>query len=217
MLRPDGSNLEIIFEYYEPHTDGVVTDSSELIVEYLKDIGINVIPRVVTFPQLQEDVVNNDVDMNFAHVVDGLEPLFVVHAHTAVPYNYSWIDSWGIPWAQWYTTGGAEGEEPPQEIKDLYEYWNDMKVDPSEENRLEAGRNIWRQMAEQLYKVGTIGGLPVIYIVDNNIKNVPEDYLYNEWNYMRFGPLDPYFYIEGASSDTVPSSILYEGPPGLGN
>ena len=91
-----------------------------------------------------------------------------------------------------------------------------MKTDPSEEKRLEAGRNVWCQMAEQMYKIGTIGGLPVIYIVNNNVRNVPEDYLYNEWNYMRYGPLDPYFYIEGASADTVPNSILYEGPPGLG-
>ena len=216
LLRPDGKRLEIIFEYYEPHTDGVATTSSELIVGYLADIGINVIPRVVTFPQLQEDVVNNDVDMNFAHVVDGLEPLFVDHPHTAIPYNYTWIDSWAILWAQWYTTGGAEGEEPPQEIKDLYEWWNQMKTDPSEGNRLEAGKNIWRQMAEQLYKVGTVSGLPVVYLVDNNIKNVPEDYLFNEWNYMRFGPLSPYFYIEGASADTAPNPIIYEGPPGLG-
>jgi peptide/nickel transport system substrate-binding protein len=217
LLRPDGRRLEIIFEYYEPRTDGVISASSELIIGYFRDIGINVIPRVVTFPQLQEDVVNNDVDMNFAHVVDGLEPLFTVHAHTAIPYNYSWIDSWAIPWAQWYTTGGAEGEEPPQEIKDLYDWWNVMKTDPSEENRLEAGRQIWRQMADQLYKVGTVGGLPVIYIAGNKVRNIPEDYLYNEWNYMRWGPLDPYFYIEGASADTVPNAILYEGPPGLGN
>ncbi|MHA1305577.1 MAG: ABC transporter substrate-binding protein, partial [Candidatus Heimdallarchaeaceae archaeon] len=217
LLRPDGKRLEIIFEYHEPHTDGVVTAQSELIVGYLADIGISVIPRVVTFPQLQEDVVANDVDMNFAHVVDGLEPLFTVHAHTAVPYNYSWIDSWAIPWAQWYTTGGSEGEEPPQEIKNLYDWWNQMKTDPKEENRIEAGRNIWRQMAENIYKIGTIGRLPVIYLVNNNIKNVPEDYLFNEWNYMRFGPLDPYFFIEGASADTEPNPILYEGPPGLGN
>jgi len=217
LLRPDGEPLEIIFEYYEPHTDGVATEQSELIVSYMADLGINVIPRVVTFAQLQEDVVANDVDMNFAHVVDGLEPLFTVHAHTAIPYNFSWIDSWSIPWSQWYATAGAEGEEPPQGIKDLYDWWNVMKTDGVEANRVAAGQNVWRQMAENMYKIGTVGGLPVIYLVNNDIKNVPEDYLFNEWNYMRFGPLDPYFYIEGASADTVSSPILYEGAPGLGN
>ena len=207
LLRPDGKQLDIVFEYFEAPG----SDSSELIVDYFKDIGINIIPKVVTFPQYQEDVVNNDVAISFAQTVDGLEPLFTVHAHTAIPYNYSWIDSWAIPWAQWYTTKGAEGEEPPQEIKDLYDWWNVMKTDPTEANRIEAGQKIWRQMAEQLYKVGMIGNQPVVFIAKNSIKNIPDDYTYNEWNWMRFGPLDPYYYIEGASADTVPNPIIYAG------
>jgi len=207
LQRPDGKRLDIVFEYIEAPG----SDSSELIVDYFKDIGINVIPRVVTFPQIQEDVVNNDVDMGFAQPTDGLEPLFTLHPHPAIPYNYSWIDSWAIEWAQWYTSNGAEGEEPPQEIKDLYDWWNVMKTDPSEENRLEAGRNVFRQTAEKLYKVGLIGNQPVAHIAKNSIKNIPDDYTYNIWNWMRFGPLDQYFYIEGASTDTVPNPIIYEG------
>jgi len=214
LLRPDGKQLDIVFEYFEAPG----TDSAELIVSYLKDIGINVIPRVVTFNQYLEDVVNDDVDMSFPEAASGLEPLFTVHPHTAVPYNYSWIDmGWAIEWAHWYSTNGAEGEEPPQEIKDLYDWWNVIKTDPVEENRIEAGRDIWRQMAEKLYKIGLVGDQPVVFIAKNNIKNIPDDYTYNVWNWMRFGPLSPYFYIEGASADTEPNPILYEGPPGFGN
>lgn len=207
LLRPDGKRLDIVFEYYEAPGN----NSSELIVSYLKGIGINVIPKMVAFPQFQEDVVKNNVDMTFSQPGDGLEPLFTVHPYSVVPYSYAWVSIWGVTWAQWYSSNGAEGEEPPQEIKDLYNWWNVMKTDPSEENRIEAGRNIWRQMAEQLYKVGTIGDQPVVFIAKNSIKNIPEDFIYNDWNWMRFGPLDPYFYIEGASADTVPNPIIYEG------
>ena len=220
LLKSDGERLQIIFEYSEGQS-GVRAGSAamnEVLMDYLEDIGIELIPRLVTNPQYNEDVVNNDIQMSFANVTDGLEPFFTLNPHTMVPNSPTWANAWAVEWAYWLQTDGEEGEEPPQEIKDLYNLYEELKANPTEEGRIAAGQNIFTQMVEKTYKIGLLGNMPHIIILNNDIKNIPGDgWLFGEWPFLRTGSMGPYAYIEGASADTAPNPILYEGPPGLGN
>ena len=49
-----------------------------------------------------------------------------IWAHETIWPSAGWDDYlpgnfWGQLWAQWYSSGGKSGEEPPKEVKDLYD------------------------------------------------------------------------------------------------
>ena len=186
-LRPDGKRLQIVYEYVGES----VSQPQELLVDYLKKVGVEIIPKPETFALLSERTTANEVQMEDAHVVDGLEPLFTIHAHPVVPYSWSWIGIWGTKWAQWYQTRHAEGEEPPQAIKDLFTWWDGMKTTDGAA-KVELGRKIFRAHAENYWKIGTTTVPPVVWIFKNDLKNTPPpNATYNVWNWMRSMPFDP--------------------------
>ena len=77
-------------------------------------------------------------------------------------------------WGLWYETGGEEGEKPIPEVKKLLEYYEKMVSHPDKEMRYEAGKNMVRAQAENLWSIGTVGMRPTPIIISNKLKNVPK-------------------------------------------
>ncbi|NQS88583.1 ABC transporter substrate-binding protein, partial [Patescibacteria group bacterium] len=67
-----------------------------------------------------------------------------------------------------------EGEEPPPEIKRLYDIWEEIKVTVDPEKRKRLFQEILKANAENVYPIGAVGEVPHIVIVGNNFHNVPE-------------------------------------------
>jgi len=205
--RPDGSQLQIVYEY----VGETVTEQVELLVDYWRQIGIEVLPKPQTFELLSERIVANQVQLANAQPVSGLEPLFVDHPHPVVPYDWSWIGTWGLRWAQYRTTGGQQGEKPPQYIQQLFDWWNVMRTEDAAA-RVEAGKNIFREHAEMHLKIGLYTQPPVVRIVAGDLYNYPwEGAAYNVWNWMRSMPFDPpQMYFDGRPSITDPSPLIWD-------
>ncbi len=88
-------------------------------------------------------------------------------------------------WDKWFTSNGAEGEEPPAEIVDLYnkiEKFCTLPMGSEEYEKL--GNEILTYMTKQLYFIG-ISVAPRVIILNNNLGNVPTEgifaYDYNFW------------------------------------
>ncbi|GAI32405.1 unnamed protein product, partial [marine sediment metagenome] len=62
---------------------------------------------------------------------------------------------------------------PPQEIKNLYKWWEEMKVTMDEKERIRLGKKILRSQAENLWTIGTVGNQPHVVLVKNRLRNVP--------------------------------------------
>ncbi len=77
------------------------------------------------------------------------------------------------PWAKWYATGGAEGEEPPAGVKERLELWTQVKqtLDPDERKRL--FHAMADSAADEFPMIGTVKATSTYGIGKTALGNVP--------------------------------------------
>jgi len=81
----------------------------------------------------------------------------------------------GYPWYQWYSTSGAEGEEPPESIKELFAIAEEWKTSvPGSEKYIELGKEMMQINLENLFLIGTVSEIPGPTVVSNKLGNVPK-------------------------------------------
>lgn len=97
---------------------------------------------------------------------------------------------WGIPWSQWYNSGGAKGEEPPASVKKRMELYDQAKatVDPDQRRALIA--EIADIAADEFEVMSVSKNVPLYGIVKNDLKNVPES-MPSSWYYPTPAPTLP--------------------------
>jgi peptide/nickel transport system substrate-binding protein len=77
---------------------------------------------------------------------------------------------WGALWGRWYNTKGEQGEEPPQYIKDLYNWMDEYNLTDLDE----PAANVLASQAEHIWTIGAIGNAPHPVLVRNTLKNVSQ-------------------------------------------
>lgn len=172
-LRPDGQRLTIIMEYPDvviPRTPVV-----ELAVQYWQEVGLDVRSRVISGELQGQRTAGNLMDAS--NWIGGRESdvLYPIQAnYYLVPTSTGWERTHWPLWETWFNTEGREGEEPPEQIKQLNRWWTQVLGEPDADKRLELGKNILRAQAENLWMIGTVGMIPHPIIANNKLRNVPE-------------------------------------------
>ncbi|MDH7487341.1 MAG: ABC transporter substrate-binding protein [Anaerolineae bacterium] len=90
--------------------------------------------------------------------------------------------TFGPLFRKWYQTNGAEGMEPPPEIKKLVEIIDEAKVS-GRERQIELAKELFKIWADNVWEIGTVGLTPMIQgvlVVNQNLHNVPET-AGNDW------------------------------------
>jgi peptide/nickel transport system substrate-binding protein len=81
----------------------------------------------------------------------------------------------GVPWMDWRNSGGSEGEEPPQWVKDLWKIADEWPtLVPGTPRYMDLGKKMIRINMENLSIIGTLGQIPLMNVVSNRLGNVPE-------------------------------------------
>ena len=97
---------------------------------------------------------------------------------------------WGIPWSHWYNSGGADGEEPPESVKQRMELYDQAKATADPDKRLDLIHQIADIAAEE-FEVFAVSKSAARYgIVKNGLRNVPES-MPSSWYYATPGPTLP--------------------------
>jgi peptide/nickel transport system substrate-binding protein len=139
---------------------GVADRAYEILAEYWRKLGIDI---AVNFMPSQ-----NWVAMVRAgeHVAAGYPIWYVPTADTAYYAPLTGL---------YYATNGAQGVEPQGELLKLQQLFDEMKAatDPAEQKRL--GQEIVRIHAENLFKVGYVGGFQPV-LADSRFHNIPHEY-----------------------------------------
>ncbi len=84
--------------------------------------------------------------------------------------------TFGPLFRKWYETNGAEGMEPPAEIKKLVEIIDEAKIS-GRARQIELAQELFRVWADNIWEIGTVGLTPMIQgvvIVNKDLRNVPE-------------------------------------------
>ena len=181
--RPDGSDLNITLEWTPMETPKL--EIMELVTAHWRDIGIDIALDQLDGGLLQERVSANETDMTLWHIDRCSDILFPREPMWFAPITEPWWEHnlWR-EWETWYVTGGDSGEEPPAHMKELQDHYETMLYTTDEEERIAAGKAILESQAENIWTIGTVGLAPQPLLVDENLKNVPEEGLWgwdNRW------------------------------------
>lgn len=181
----DGSSLELIVEAVG--TGNV--DALEIAVEGWNDIGLKTALKTMTRDVYWPRANANEVMIATWGTDRGLVPM--VDPVYQFPFDER---SWGAPaFGTWYKTGGELGEEPPAEMKELMDLYDQYKVTVDSSAQLEIAKQLVRLSTERLYTIGTVGMAPSIVVVKDDFMNVMEEFT-ADWLIMSPGTQDPSHY-----------------------
>lgn len=191
----NGETFTITIEYAPVF--GPWGDVAQLVADYWAEIGIRAV--------VQEEARNLFGERcSEGHTVDiGIwmadrcatplpEPRFFMPISGGTPCGN------GADWYTWYVTNGAEGEEPPEDIKAHYALYDRIKGATSADEVQKLGQQFIDYASEQLWAIGIVGLLPHVGIVKENFRNVPEDAI-SDWLQQTPGNTTPeqYFIRQG--------------------
>jgi peptide/nickel transport system substrate-binding protein len=161
----DGSELTLVIE--SSTTDGPDLDALELIVEQLKEAGLNTTLKTMNRDLYWPRAIGNEVMIN----VWGTGSIFpLMNPDNLLAFNEK--SFWGPQFGIWYQTNGASGEEPPDHIKKGQEIFAQIMQTTDGEAQAELGKELVRDATENMWIINVAGRAPVPVVVKNNFKNV---------------------------------------------
>ena len=190
-VMADGKRLTIQVSVI-PTFRAVWVEALEIIKRHLAKVGVEMqilsMERSLFFAQTSE---NNDHDFAVWNSATGITP-----GETPAAYMATTHDSrQGIPWANWYQSGGAKGEKPPASMMARYQLWDQARAEAQPDKRDAIFKQIIEAAATEFETIG-IATIPPRYgIRKRKLVNVPAE-MPNYWSYPTPGPtlLQTYFW-----------------------
>ncbi len=164
-LLPSGERLDILML----GTPGD-SDITELIAEELKAVGLNVEARIELWGGIAELAGANEHDAVVWWGAGGMDVL-------TEPRHFVTQDGnayWGAAWGTWYATGGEAGEEPPEDIKKINEWYEQAVQTLDLEEQQRYMEKVFDMHEENLYVIGVSDNVEDYTLVSNDLRNVPE-------------------------------------------
>lgn len=164
---PSGKPLKYAFDYF--NGEGPKMQILELVSEYWRAIGIDVVGTPVTRQLLGPRVETNKEPMSLWHGDASTDVL--------LPVDRKWVtgkngDECTIAplWNAWWESDGTEGEEPAEWYREALDTWRQFSetLDPA------LAAELLQSQADNLWSIGTVGMTPWPFIVKTNIGNVAE-------------------------------------------
>ena len=172
-LRPDGKPLVIHLIYAIQWGDPAL---HELAKEYWEAVGVKVELKEISTEAYRAMAASNDHDIQVTNSGTETEaPLYSNPFRLFPPFGDAALEPlFGAPWAEWHATNGAQGTEPPDDIKPLWDLTDKWKSSlPGSDDYIKLGQQLAQVQIDRGMIIGTITSPPVITIVSRNLVNVP--------------------------------------------
>jgi len=156
-----------------PSESGTGTDFWQLVADYWREVGLDFVVKIDA-PTLSVLQVSNGNSDFWAYATAGMH--WILDPVWFVPWLSS---SYFAPlYGRYHSTSGKGGLKPPEDIQQLLDWYLELRASTDETHRLELGRNILRQWAEECYTIG-ISRSELLTIVSNRFKNVPDSMIHS--------------------------------------
>jgi len=145
-------------------------DAVEMACYYWRRVGVNCQMRIVSATQRTRDINIGRMEMD-VHKEGGnyFGPLLAggfAPTHPAECGQYT-------KWAAWLRSGGLNGWEPPERVKNLDRQWAKVVEARNEQENVAAWQKLTENAIEMLPVIGIMTSPGKVVIVKNNFKNVP--------------------------------------------
>ncbi len=167
---PDGSKLTITLEYLDFETPKGI--SMELVRDYWREVGIDLRLMSIERRLQTERAQANRMQMTLWHADKVTDILFPLVPDWFYPHRAGWELSLWNHWARYHQTDGELGEEPPELIRKLQYWGNQLRTATTEAHRTKAAKTLLAAAAENLWTIGTVGQAPHPVVVSTRLKNV---------------------------------------------
>jgi peptide/nickel transport system substrate-binding protein len=179
-LGTDGNELLLIIyatTAWPPETPEVM----EIVKGYWAEVGIKatVTPEAGQLWGTRHNAGEHDLSSRGAHFGGGpVHP--TLNANTFALTNWQWAPEW----AKWLDTKGAEGVEPPDDVKRLREIREQILGEPDEAKRNELMQEVFQIHMNNLWSIGIVVDDPKIgqlRVIKNRLRNVVTWSISGEW------------------------------------
>ncbi len=200
-LRPDGERLKFNIEHAGERVGPVTDKFTEMIVTQWLEVGIE-----ATTKQIQESLYNErmlayQVHCGVWHNDRCTDMLFPIEPQWFIPTGSPAQGTACSAWAVWYQAADRTAEgliEPPDEIKALYDIFDQMTSVVDEDERVRLGQQILDYLADNPLEVGVILECPAPVLANKNMRNLPRPKVPIGWDTYGFSTYHPEaFYYEG--------------------
>jgi peptide/nickel transport system substrate-binding protein len=185
-LRPDGQKIffaiDVIPTLYPDEVDAL-----ELVKRHWADIGIDIKVNTIERALYYTRGDNNDHDAAVWPGPGGLDPMLDPRDFFA---QHTQGSRYAIPWAQWYVSGGKDGQEPPESQKQRMKLFDQARATADLQKRGEIMKQLFDHTAEAFETIGICLAVNAFGICKNNLQNVPAKYP-NSWSWPNPGPALP--------------------------
>ncbi len=175
-LLPDGRPMELVVEDSGESTEQ--TDVLELVRDSWRQIGIRLFAKPSQLTLFRRRVFSGEALMSIDKgIEDGLANA------SSSPWEFAPTTQQQLEWPKWgqyYETKGRAGEAPelPSAVRlsELYQDWLGT-ASPQEQTRI--WHDILQIWADEVFSIGTIGGVLQPVVVNDALRNIPEKGIYN--------------------------------------
>jgi peptide/nickel transport system substrate-binding protein len=150
---PDGQKFTMYFTYAAAFPTNQPT--AELVAEQWKLLGLD-----IQLKQVESTLLDTMIEANQVQVTTTF-----THGPVMAPWTDWAFNHWGRLWNLWYTTNGAQGERPPDEVLNFYKMVESLRKLPLEEARKKRAE-LHEEMKQNLWYL-----IPVDQIVQPVVKN----------------------------------------------
>jgi len=177
-LRPDGKPLEIVMETWEEFAP-----FAEMVAENWTKVGVK-----TTMKQEERSLWDQRMPANEQDAVAFPYDTVAEPSLRAGSMGRLRPTDVNMPlWRAWFQSDGKQGEEPPQEYKDLYAMADKMAIlKPGSEEYMKLGKEIATRYTNNLGVFGAYLG-PRVVILSNKLGNVPTKGVFSN-DYMFWDP-----------------------------
>jgi peptide/nickel transport system substrate-binding protein len=175
-LLPDGRPMEIVVEDSGewPGTSDVL----ELIRDSWRHIGIRLFGKPLQLTLFRRRVFSGETLIS---IDKGIEN-GLANASSS-PWEFAPTSQQQLEWPKWgqyYETKGTGGEAPDLpsavRLRELYETWLGSTSRPTQTQIWHDILQVW---ADEVFSIGTVGGVLQPVVVSNNLRGIPEKGVYN--------------------------------------
>ena len=162
----------IIIQMFYANQGGPIKNH-ELVAGYWNDVGVKVTLREISTDDYRAKGGQGDLSIASWRHANRAAPAISQDPFMFVPpFGDRWQPGTGYEWANWMQTGGAEGSEPPDDVKRLYELAEQFKTLPLGTDESNAvGKEVADIHLKHLWKIGLVGQTIQPVIAANHLGN----------------------------------------------